>query len=135
MTYYSSVSGAGAAPQKTEILVCMTACNCLYTCKHTAAGKAMHTPHNIPQVLYLGPALGSGNTLGSSWYFLVVPEIARTLLKLSLVGSCSQKVVFVKSETGLFGAAGISAPLCGLCVSKNHFQVKFIFQLALNKFK
>lgn len=66
---------------------------------------------------------------------MVEPESARILLKLPLAVSRSQKIVFVKSETGSFGAAGINAPLCGLCVSKNHFQVKFIFQLVLNKFK
>lgn len=71
----------------------------------------------------------------SSWYFLVEPEIARILLKLPLVGSCSQKIIFVKCETGSFGAAGINTPLCGLCVLKNHFQVKLIFQLVLNKFR
>lgn len=70
-----------------------------------------------------------------SGILVVEPESARILLKLPLAVSRSQKIVFVKSETGSFGAAGINAPLCGLCVSKNHFQVKFIFQLVLNKFK
>lgn len=101
MTFCASVSHVrGAAPQKTKILVCMTAYNSLYTCKHMAAGKAIPISCNIPQVFWLAPALGSGNTLRSSWYFLVVPEISRTFPKLGLVRSCSQKIVFVKSETG-----------------------------------
>lgn len=48
---------------------------------------------NISQAFYLILALASGNTLQSSWCCLVLAEIARSLLKLSLVGrSCVHKI-------------------------------------------